>query len=92
MKLSKKILAAFSATALLATASLFTSCGKDDEDDALEPEDAAFYEDSAEASEDADEAQDSYDYAASYSEAIDALHDEADEVLEDDDIPEVVED
>ena len=35
MKLSKKILAAMSATALLATASFFTSCGKDDEDDAF---------------------------------------------------------
>jgi len=33
MKLSKKILAAFSATALLATASFFTSCSDDDEDD-----------------------------------------------------------
>lgn len=33
MKLSKKILAAFSATALLATASFFTSCSEDDEDD-----------------------------------------------------------
>jgi hypothetical protein len=35
MKLSKKILAAFSATALLATASFFTSCSDDDEDSAF---------------------------------------------------------
>ncbi len=33
MKLSKKILAAMSATALLATASFFTSCTEDDDDD-----------------------------------------------------------
>ena len=33
MKLSKKILAAFSATALLATASIFTSCTEEDDDD-----------------------------------------------------------
>lgn len=35
MKLSKKILAAMSATALLATASFFTSCSEDDEESAF---------------------------------------------------------